>query len=45
MFSFHKTLDALTFSSVSLVPPPKRVILQIKRVRRREGYTAVELSR
>ncbi len=32
----------LTFSSVSLATPPKRVILQIKMARRREGYTAAK---
>ncbi len=42
---YHYASVCLTFSSVSLATPPKRVILQIKMARRREGYTAVELSR
>lgn len=37
--------SGLTFSSVSLVPPPRRAILTMGVARRREGYTAVELSR
>jgi len=40
-----KEFEWITFSSVSVVPPATTVDLAIDEMGRRDGYTAVELSR